>query len=204
MVRSLNSLFRRVPAWPIYIVSLAHVIWLFWSAQTGALGPEPIGALERALGEAGLQVFILMLTITPLRRFLGLNVIKYRRALGLTVFSYVTVHLAVWLFLDVQIWSQIIGDVLKRPYITVGMVSFALMIPLAVTSNTFSIRKLGAGAWNKLHKLTYGAVILAAAHNVMVQKVWESEALVYLILVLSLLALRIRLPRQLNSAISTK
>ena len=191
-MQSVNAFLRRVPAWPIYIVSVAWFAWLFFQALTGAMGPDPVNALEHALGDVALQLMVVVLAITPARKYLGLNLIKYRRALGLAVFFFVAMHLGVWLFLDVQILSQIVQDILKRPYITVGMVSFVLMIPLAITSNNRSIRKLGPQVWNRLHKLTYAAVILGAVHNVMIQKVWEAEALVYLGLIAALLALRIR------------
>ena len=156
------------------------------------MGPDPVNELEHELGEIALQLMVVVLAITPARKYLGLNLIKYRRALGLAVFFFVAMHLGVWLFLDVQIVAQIVQDIFKRPYITVGMVSFVLMIPLAITSNNRSIRKLGPQVWNRLHKLTYAAVILGAVHNVMIQKVWEAEALVYLGLIAALLALRIR------------
>ena len=191
-MQSVNAFLRRVPAWPIYIVSVAWFAWLFFQALTGAMGPDPVNELEHELGEIALQLMVVVLAITPARKYLGLNLIKYRRALGLAVFFFVAMHLGVWLFLDVQILSQIVQDILKRPYITVGMVSFVLMIPLAITSNNRSIRKLGPQVWNRLHKLTYAAVILGAVHNVMIQKVWEAEALVYLGLIAALLALRIR------------
>ena len=191
-MQSVNAFLRRVPAWPIYIVSVAWFAWLFFQALTGAMGPDPVNALEHALGDVALQLMVVVLAITPARKYLGLNLIKYRRALGLAVFFFVAMHLGVWLFLDVQILSQIVQDILKRPYITVGMVSFVLMIPLAITSNNRSIRKLGPQVWNRLHKLTYAAVILGAVHNVMIQKVWEAEPLIYLGLIAALLALRIR------------
>ena len=196
MIPTINGFLRKLPAWPIYIVSLVWFCWLFFLGATGRMGAEPIKELEHALGDIAIQLIIVVLAISPLRKYLGLNLIKFRRALGLAVFFFVLTHLAVWLFLDVQIWSQIWADILKRPYITIGMLSFVLMIPLAVTSNNRSIRKMGAGAWNNLHKLTYPAVILGAVHNVMIQKVWEFESTFYLVVILGLLALRIKLPRR--------
>ncbi len=195
MIDRLNAFIRKLPAWPIYIVMVAYAAWLFWLGISGQTGPEPISVLEHDLGSIAIQTFIAVLAITPLRKYVGLNLLKFRRALGLAVFFFVAVHLGVWLFLDVQIASQIWADIIKRPYITVGMISFVLLIPLAVTSNNWSIRKL-RGNWRKLHMLSYPAVLLAAIHNVMVQKVWEAEALIYLVLILGLLVLRIQLPRR--------
>ena len=194
-IQTINTALRRVPTWTIYIAMVLYFGWVFWRGATGQTGPEPIRALEKALGDIAIQTFILVLAVTPLRRKLGLNLIRFRRALGLAVMFFVTMHLGVWLFLDVGIWSQIWGDIIKRPYITVGMGAFVLLIPLALTSNDWSVRRMGGKVWTKLHKLTYGAVLLGAVHNVMIQKVWEAESLIYLGLILVLLAMRLPLPR---------
>jgi sulfoxide reductase heme-binding subunit YedZ len=185
----INSFARRVPVWLVYIVYLSAVPWLLYLAQTGGLGREPIKALEHELGETALQLLIIGLAITPLRQHVRINLLKFRRAIGLLAFIYVTLHLLVWLVLDVGILSQIWADILKRPYITIGMTAFALMVPLAATSNNWSVRKLGP-AWRKLHKLVYVIAVLGAAHYIMVKKVWEIEPLVYLAVILALVALR--------------
>jgi sulfoxide reductase heme-binding subunit YedZ len=93
--------------------------------------------------------------------------------------------------LDVQIASQIWADILKRPYITIGIVGFALMVPLAVTSNNRMIRWMGQ-AWRRLHKLTYLVALMGAVHFVMLAKGFQIEPLVYLVLILALLGLRLR------------
>lgn len=193
---TINRGVRRVPTWALYIVYLMPVPWLLYQAQTGGLGREPIKALEHELGEIALQLLIIGLTITPLRRFFGLNLLKFRRAFGLLAFIYVTLHLLVWLVLDVGILSQIWNDILKRPYITIGMAGFVLLIPLALTSNNWSVRKLGR-KWISLHKLAYVAAILAGLHYVMLTKTWQFEPLAYLTVILGLLALRVRwLPKK--------
>ena len=87
--------------------------------------------------------WFLGLTISPMRRIVGLNLIKFRRAVGVLTFTYVSLHLLVWLVLDVQVPSQIWADILKRPYITVGMAAFVLMLPLAVTSNNLVSSQVG-------------------------------------------------------------
>jgi sulfoxide reductase heme-binding subunit YedZ len=169
-------------------------VWFLWLGLTGGLGVEPIKALEHRLGELALQMLIASLAVTPLRTWTGVNLTRFRRALGLLTFFYVFLHLLVWLVLDVQILAQIWGDILKRPYITIGMVAFLLMIPLAVTSNDFSLRRLGPKRWKRLHKLTYAAGVLGAVHFVMVAKGFQIEPLVYLTLVLGLLAARLPMP----------
>ncbi|MDQ2093899.1 protein-methionine-sulfoxide reductase heme-binding subunit MsrQ [Rhodalgimonas zhirmunskyi] len=192
----INRALRRVPAAPIYILCAAHIGWLFWQGVNGALGPEPIKALEHAYGETALKLLVGVLAITPLLKLTRINLIRYRRALGLSAFFYVVAHLAVWLFLDVQVMAQIWADIVKRPYITVGMAGFALLVPLAVTSNDWMIRRMGGQGWRLLHRLTYPAAILAAVHFVMLRKGWQIEPLVDLGLIVLLLVLRLRRGRR--------
>ena len=190
--QTLNSALRRVPAYPIYLIGVAWVAWLFYLGVTGGLGAEPINALERRIGLTALQVVVLGLAVTPLRKFTGVSLLKFRRAIGVTAFFMVLAHLLVWLFLDVQALDRIWADILKRPYITIGMVGFVLMLPLAVTSNNLSVRRLGP-LWRKLHKLTYAVAILGGVHFVMVAKGFQIEPLVYLALIAGLLLLRLRI-----------
>lgn len=190
MIDRVNKGLRRVPAWLLYVVLPLPAFWFLYLGLTGGLGAEPIKALEHELGEFALQLLIVGLAVTPLRRHMGLNLIKFRRAIGLMAFLYVFLHLLSWLVLDVQVLSQIWADILKRPYITVGMAGFALLVPLAITSNNWSVRKLGP-RWRTLHKLTYGAVLLGAVHFLMLVKGFQLEPLVYLCVIVALLALRI-------------
>lgn len=187
--RSINGALRRVPAWPLYIVAVFPPVWMFFAALNGKLGIDPVKSLEHEMGELGLQVLLVTLAISPLRRFTGINLIKYRRALGLIGFFYVFAHLLVWLVLDVQIPSEIIKDILKRPYITIGMIAFVLMIPLAITSNNWSMRKLRA-RWGSLHKLTYPVIILGGVHFVMLRKGVQLEPVLYLAAGIVLVAIR--------------
>lgn len=190
LVGHMNVFLRRLPAWLLYIGLIVPAIWAVYQGATGGLGAEPIKALEHELGQWALWLLIAGLAITPLRRTLGLNAIKFRRAIGIMAFVYVGLHLLVWLVLDVQILSQVIADILKRPYITIGMAAFVLMIPLAVTSNNRSVRKLGR-AWRKLHRLTYAVALLGALHFVMLVKGFQLEPLIYLGVIVGLLAFRL-------------
>jgi len=185
-----NALARRVPTGPLYMVCALPGVWFFYLGLTGGLGVEPIKALEHKLGELALQFLIAGLAVTPLRRHLGINLIRFRRMLGLVAFFYVFTHLLVWLVLDVQILGQIWADILKRPYITVGMAGFALLVPLALTSNNWSVRRLGP-RWRTLHKLTYAAVLLGAVHFLLLVKGFQLEPLIYLAVILGLMALRL-------------
>lgn len=193
MVDWLNTLFRKIPTWSVYLVGALPVPWLFYQGLTGGLGVEPIKALEHEYGELALQLLLLGLAITPLRRFTGLSLIKFRRAIGLLAFLYVFSHLLVWLVLDVQIPSQIWADILKRPYITIGMIGFVAMVPLALTSNNTSVRRLGV-RWRQLHRLTYLVVLLGALHFVMLVKGFQIEPLVYMALAAALLMMRVKRP----------
>jgi sulfoxide reductase heme-binding subunit YedZ len=185
-----NRMVRKVPTWLVYIVGLIPVPLFLYLAQTGGLGREPIKALEHELGELALKLLIVGLAITPLRKLVGLNLIKFRRAIGVLTFTYVALHLLVWLVLDVQVLSQIWADILKRPYITIGMLGFVMMIPLVITSNNWSVKRLGAG-WRRLHQLTYLVAILGGIHFIMIAKGIQLEPLIYMAVILGLLAYRL-------------
>ncbi|MEM6307644.1 MAG: protein-methionine-sulfoxide reductase heme-binding subunit MsrQ [Pseudomonadota bacterium] len=185
-----NQGIRLTPTWVIYGVGLVPGIAIFYLALTGGLGVDPVKRLEHELGEFALRLVVFGLAITPLFKFLRINLIKFRRAIGILAFIYVTLHLLVWLVLDVQILSQIWADILKRPYITIGMAAFLLMVPLAATSNNISVRKLGP-RWKRLHQATYAVAILGAVHFIMLTKGFQLEPVIYLCLVVVLLALRL-------------
>lgn len=187
----LNARARRVPTWVVYGLGLVPLALLVWGAVSGGLGPDPVKAIERGLGERGLQFLLASLAITPLRR-IGLNLIRFRRALGLLSFLYVTLHLVAWVWLDMGLrWDEMASDLTKRPFVILGMVGFVVMIPLAATSWNGAIRRMGAAAWNRLHKLAYVAILAGAVHLALLSKVWTTEVLVYLALALGLLALRL-------------
>jgi methionine sulfoxide reductase heme-binding subunit len=191
-----NGALRRLPVWPVYVLGALPPVWFFYLGLTGGLGVEPIKELEHRLGEIALQALILALAVTPLRRFTGVSLLRFRRAIGLLAFYYVACHLLVWLVLDIRDPARIWADIVKRPYITIGMVGFALLVPLALTSNDWSVRRLGAVVWRRVHWLAYPATVLGAVHFVMVAKGWQIEPLLYLGAVLALLAARIRPARR--------
>jgi len=196
-----NGIIRKIPANTLYIAGVLPFVWLVVQLFTGGLGVDPVKSLEHQLGKIGLQFLLAGLLVTPLRRLFGLNLIKFRRALGLLAFFYILLHLSVWLLLDIQLrWSEIWTDILKRPYITIGMAGFLLLLPLAMTSNNWSVKRMGAMAWRNLHKITYPAVAMGALHYVLVVKSWQIEPLVYLFAVLMLLVIRIRKKRRVSTA----
>ena len=190
-VQSINQTLRRVPAWPVYLLGAVPLALLVVQVATGDLGPDPVKTLERSLGAWGLKFIVAGLCITPLRWATGVSLIKYRRAIGLLAFFYVALHLTTWVVLDLQFrWAEIGADLIKRPYIIIGMIGFVALMPLAVTSNTLSVRRMGAAAWQKLHRLTYVAALAGAIHYIMLVKTWPLEPMLYLAAVLALLALR--------------
>ncbi len=176
----------------IYIVGLLPAVWYFYLGITDQLGADPQNTLERLLGLWALRFLIASLAITPLRRLGGPNLIRYRRAVGLLAFYYAALHLTVYMVLDQGLdLAAIWADILKRPYITVGMFAFAILLPLAITSNSAMIRRLGGGAWQRLHRFVYVAAAAAAIHFVMVVKAWPPEPLIYAAIVAALLLLRL-------------
>ena len=189
----------------IYIVGMVPAVWYFCLGLTAQLGADPQNTLERTLGEWALRFLIACLAITPLRRLGGPNLVRYRRAVGLLAFYYATLHLSVYLLLDQGLdLAAIWADIVKRPYITVGMLAFATLVPLAATSNGPMIRRLGGVRWQWLHRLVYLAAAAAALHFIMLVKVWLGEPLIYAALVAILLlfrlqhALRKRLPQRVG------
>lgn len=194
MIDQLNNVLRRCPVWVLYLVGAAYPAWLLYLGVTGGLGVDPVKALEHEMGERALQLLVLGLAVTPLRQRLGVNLMKFRRAIGVITFFYVVLHLLVWLVLDVQILGQIWADILKRPYITIGMAGFLVLLPLAITSNNWSVRKLGR-RWRVLHKAVYGAALLGGVHFVMLVKGFQIEPLIYLGVIVLLLILRLPVRR---------
>jgi methionine sulfoxide reductase heme-binding subunit len=189
--QSINQRLRRIPAWPVYLLGAIPFALLVVQAFTGDLGADPVKFIERDLGEWGLKFIVAGLCVTPLRWATGVSLIKYRRAIGLLAFFYVALHLTTWVTLDLQFrWAEIGADLIKRPYIIVGLIGFTALLPLAVTSNNLSVRKMGAAAWQKLHKLTYIAALAGAIHYMMLVKAWPLEPILYLGAVILLLAVR--------------
>lgn len=187
----LNGWIRRFPTWPIYIVGLVPALVYFYWAVMNQLGADPLQVLERQLGKWALQLLILTLLVTPLRKWTGLSLLKFRRAFGLLAFSYVCFHLLTWIVLDKQFyWSEILADLYKRPYIIIGMTAFILLIPLAATSNNRSIRRLGPLIWGRVHKFSYVVVILAAVHWLMLVKAWPTEPVLYVLGAILLVSVR--------------
>lgn len=188
----INGWLRKLPAWPLYVLLPIPGIYTFVLALLNQLGPDPLYELIRTFGERGLQLIILTLLISPIRRWTGVSLLKFRRAIGLVSFYYICGHMLVWIAID-QGWNinTIIEEIIKRPFITVGMFGFLTMVPLAITSNNYSIRKLGVLVWNKIHRLVYLAGAAGVIHYLLVVKAWPMEPIVYTLIVALLLAIRV-------------
>ncbi len=180
----------------MFVACLAPLAVLVADLFGGRLGADPIRATELRTGTTGLVLLIITLAITPLRRFTGWNWLGgYRRMLGLFAFFYICVHFLDWLGVDQFFALQYIGkDLVKRPYITVGFASFLLMIPLAVTSSSRMVRRLGK-RWAQLHALVYVAALLGIVHFVWEVKADLGEPTAYGLTVVALLLLRF-VPRE--------
>lgn len=161
------------------------------------LGANPIEALLHELGLWGLKFLLLTLGVTPLRRWSGWNwLIGYRRMLGLFSFFYILLHFAVYAVLDQGLYlSGIVEDVLKRPYITLGMAGLLMLVPLAVTSTKGWMRRLGK-RWQKLHRLVYVIAILGVWHFYWQVKLDTLEPLIYALVLAGLLGARVYYARQ--------
>ena len=146
---------------------LYPVAILAYGAVTNNLGPDPTGEIEFATGLAALRLLVISLAITPLRKlFPRLSwLIKFRRLLGLFAFFYASVHMFAYVGLYASFDpSVMLQDTLKRKFITVGVMAWLLLVPLALTSTTGAIRRLGGKRWNQLHKLVYATVCLGLLH----------------------------------------
>lgn len=182
----------QVPKIAVYIVGFVPAVMLFYFGITDQLGADPMRYLEQALGLWALRFLIATLAITPLRQLFRINLLRYRRAIGLLAFYYAVLHLLTYLALDQGLdWEAIWADIVKRPYITIGMATFVLLVPLAATSNNAAIRRMGGQAWARLHRLVYPAAIGAALHFLLVVKSWPPEPLVYAAIVAVLLGYRV-------------
>lgn len=174
-----------------HVLALFPVSLLVYQALNNQLGADPVAELTHGTGEWALRLLLLSLAMTPLRLILKKSwPIRFRRLIGLYAFFYACLHFSVYLFLDLgSYWSQIGADIIKRPFITVGFTAWLLLIPLAVTSNQWMMRKLKKN-WLKLHKLVYVIGILGVVHYYWLVKSDVREPLMYAGILLLLFGIR--------------
>ena len=172
--------------WPLAAISL--------NIYFDELGPEPIKKIMHHFGEWTLIFICLTLAMSPLKRFTPFNFwTKFRRMLGLYVFFYATVHLLIYVGLDYRFdWDPILNDVLKKKYIFIGFSAWLLLIPLAATSSQKMIKLLKHN-WKKIHKLIYVIAVFGSLHYIWLSKTIFFKPLIYSLIILVLLALRIKI-----------
>ena len=191
--------FFRVTKPLVFLLCLLPVAYLLAGAFSIAgqgLGANPIEELLHALGRWGLKILLLTLAITPLRRWTGWNwLIRFRRMLGLFAFFYIVLHFLVYAVLDQGLdLEAIVEDVLKRPYITLGMAGLLMLVPLAVTSTKGMMRRLGK-RWQKLHRLVYVIAVVGVWHFYWQVKLDTLEPTLYALVLAGLLGVRVYFAR---------
>lgn len=194
MSPTVDGSWRPASVWALYFVGLAPAAAAFYLGATGNLGADPVKTFERFLGLWAIRFLLLTLAVTPVRDLFGWNLLRYRRALGLLTFYYVLMHFAVYAILDQALILPAIGaDVARRPFIMLGMAGLIMLLPLALTSNNLSIRRLG-GKWRLLHRLVYLIAVCGTLHYALATKVLSGEQYVYIGLIVLLLGYRICRP----------
>ena len=180
----------------VFAACLIPLAWLAWDTLNDALGTDPVAQLEHRSGDWTLRLLLATLAITPLRMLTRQNwLIRYRRIFGLFAFFYASVHMSIYLIIDLGgFWSQIFAEIAKKPYITVGFAAWLMMIPLAITSTKGMIRRLGRN-WQRLHRLVYLIGLCGVLHFMWLvksgNKIAVTEPLIYLGILIVLLALRV-------------
>lgn len=184
---------HRVAKVVIVLLALAPLAYLAYGAYADTLGANPVEAIEFGTGKWTLRLLIATLLITPLRELTGWNwLIKYRRLIGLLTFFFATVHLSVYFSLDVGFSVRdVVHDVIKHPYITMGMLAWLTLVPLAITSTKGWVRRLGAKRWVRLHQLVYVTAVAGSIHFLWAVKKDRSEPLTYITIFAALFAFRI-------------
>jgi sulfoxide reductase heme-binding subunit YedZ len=165
----------------VWLACFAPLIWLAWKGFNGDLGANPIEKLIRQLGVWGLRLLLVGLAITPAARILKMpRLVRFRRTVGLFAFSYIVLHLSAYVGVDLFFdFGQLWKDILKRPFITLGMGAFVLLIPLAVTSTNGWIIRMGRAAWQRLHWLIYLIAPLGVAHYYLLVKADHRPPVIY-------------------------
>ena len=181
----------------VFIVCLWPLGTIILDIYYNNLGAEPVKKIMNHFGEWTLIFICLTLTMSPLKRITNLGFwIKFRRMLGLFVFFYATIHLLTYVGLDYRFdWEPIINDVLKKKYIFIGFSAWLLLIPLAITSSQKMIKILGRN-WKNLHRLVYVIAIFGSLHYIWLSKTIFFKPLVYTLIIVVLLALRIKIKKR--------
>ncbi|MDY6979852.1 MAG: protein-methionine-sulfoxide reductase heme-binding subunit MsrQ [Pseudomonadota bacterium] len=175
----------------LFVLALLPVVWLIWGFSQHQLGANPFEVLTRETGLWTLRLLLLTLLVRPLAEHLRqTSLLRLRRMLGLFSFFYACLHMLTYLWFDQFFdWQEIGTDILKRPYITLGMLAFLFLVPLALTSTRNMRRRLGR-RWQTLHRLIYVIGVLGVVHFLLLVKADLREPLIYATLLAGLLAWR--------------
>lgn len=175
----------------VFLSCLIPLLWMAWDIVQGQLSANPIEDITHRTGDWALRFLLITLTVTPLRRLSGqVWLLRLRRMLGLYAFFYALLHFLTYLWLDQQfLFSEILIDIGKRPYITVGFSAFVLLIPLAVTSNRYAMRRLGR-RWQGLHRSVYIIATFGVLHYLWLVKADSREPIIYALILIALLGIR--------------
>ena len=177
-------------AWALCVLPL---VVLLYRAFTDGLGANPISYVTNWLGQWTFRLLLVGLALTPLRIVAGFAwPVLLRRLVGLFTFFYASLHFLVWILIDHFFnWDQMLADLVKRRYITVGMAALLFLIPLAITSTNAMVKRLGGTAWRRLHRLVYLVGILAALHFLWLAKGYRPDAFLYAGILALLLGVRL-------------
>ena len=178
----------------VFILSTIPFLLILYKIFLNKLGPEPVKEITHFTGEWTLVFICLTLSMSPLKRFTNLTIwTSFRRMLGLFVFFYATLHLLTYIGLDYRFdWSPILDDVVKKKYIFIGLAAWMLLLPLAITSSRKMVILL-KNNWKKLHRLIYVIAIFGSLHYIWLSKTIFFKPLIYSLIILVLLALRIKI-----------
>jgi sulfoxide reductase heme-binding subunit YedZ len=192
------SVLRRLKpaAFLLCLTPAAFLAWNFWGVthdRPEALGANPIREAEIFTGLWTLRFLAITLAVTPVRELLGVGALaRYRRMLGLFTFFYACVHLSMWVGVDWFFdWGSMGGEIVKHKYILIGMTTFVLLLPLALTSTNAAVRRLGGARWARLHRLVYVCAITGTVHYLWAVKKDTLFPLIYLLVFAALLGFRV-------------
>lgn len=177
----------------LFVNGIVPLTLLLWDVYRKRVGANPLEFVTRTTGMLTLLFLLISLAISPLRRLLGLNwLVRFRRMLGLFAFFYGSLHLLTYVAFDRFFHlATIPADVLKRPFIALGMGAFLLMLPLAVTSTDKMVKRLGGKRWARLHRIVYASGVLGVLHYYMLVKSDIRLPVTFAFLLFLLLAFRL-------------
>jgi sulfoxide reductase heme-binding subunit YedZ len=177
----------------VFLLCLGPIAVLVWKGFHENLGANPVDVITRTTGRWTLTFLLITLGVTPARKLVRWPwLIRFRRMLGLFAFFYGSLHLMTWVWLDKFFnLHDMLADVVKRRFITAGMTAWILMLPLALTSTTGWIRRLGGKRWQKLHRLIYLSAAAGVIHFIWLVKAGYRRPYTYGVILLALLAYRV-------------